>query len=92
MSFFETTSVSPFLFFNPQPKMQDCSPLGPKESVRCSQMNIREEARVVIGDKQTVSNSSADCVSVSPRLFNFHVLRKLRETYPCSDCDLASCN
>ena len=72
--------------------MQDCSPLGPKESVSCSQMNFREEARFVVGDKQTVSHSSADCVSVSPGLFNFHVLRKLRETYPFSDCDLDSCN
>jgi len=69
---------------DPQPKMQECSPMGPKESTSCSQMNIREEARGVDRDKQTDSNSSADCVSVSPVLFNFHVLRTLRETYPCS--------
>jgi len=35
---------------------------------------------------------SADCVIVSPRLNKFQVLRDLRETYPCSDCELSSCN
>ena len=55
-------------------------------------MNIREEARGVDGDKQNDSNISDDCVSVSPDLNNFQVLRDLRETYPYSDCELSSCN
>jgi len=63
-----------------------------KESIGCSQMNFREEARCVDGDKQNDSNTNADCVSVSPGLNNFQVLRDLRETYPCSDCELTSCN
>ena len=75
-----------------QPEVQECSPMGLKESVGCSQMNFREEPRGVDGDKQNDSNSSANCVSVSPGLNNFQVLRNLRETYPCSDCELTSCN
>jgi len=66
--------------------------MGVKESVSCSQMNIRDEPRGVDGDKQNDLNSSADCVIVSPGLNKFQVLRDLKGTYPCLDCEVSSCN
>jgi len=52
--------------------------------------NCCKQPRGVDGDKQHESNSSANCVIVSPGLNKFQVLRDLRENYPCSE--LSSCN
>ena len=76
----------------PQPKMQECSARGVKVLVNCSQVHFSDEPRGVDGVMQLELNNSAVCLSVSPEMNKFQVLRDLRENYPCSDCELSLCN